>query len=130
VSGTGKAQSLTLTVEAAKATNQETAFRLAVAASANVEGWLTKAEGAYVTDAEGTRYELSKERPGPGNPRLGSWSATTYSRKLMPTEVYRFELAFLAVSKPTPHIHLKHPDFEMVKISLIPTAGQDEPTSV
>jgi hypothetical protein len=129
VRGSGHAQGLTLTVEAAKATKRETAFRLAVAASASREGWITKAEGAYVTDAEGTRYELSKERPGPGDPRLGSWSAS-YSRKLMPTETYRFELAFPAVPQPMPHVHLKHPDFPMVKVSLIPTGGEDEPTSV
>lgn len=110
-------------------TQRETAFRIAVAADATREGWLRKADGAYITDATGTRYELSEERPGPGEPRVGSW-ASSYSRKLMPTEVYRFELAFSPVSQLAPHIYLKHPDFAMLKVSLVPIDAQDESASV
>jgi hypothetical protein len=129
VTGTEWAAHLTLTVETARVTKREIAFRVAVAASSENGGWLKKANGAWVTDGMGARYELSKERPGPGDHRLGSSSAS-YSHRLMPTETYRFELAFPPVSEVAPHIHLKHPDFPMLRLSWASTSSQNETPSV
>ena len=91
----------------------KTTLHLAVRNLPNSSGaGLTAADGAYLTDSRGTRYDIWQDRSA--NKKIYSGSAHT----LLRNEVYRFDLIFPKIDYQTPFIYLNHPQFQPMKITL------------